>query len=205
MSELKQLFDKHGVDKSTKHNYHEIYEPKFAPLKNKRINILEIGIYKGHSLQAWLDYFPYAKVYGIDLFKRVAMEDVQVLNEKRCQAIRGDSTNIATTELVKKQWPNVKFDIIIDDGLHQPEANAKTMHNFFPLLKENGMYFVEDVWPLDIMGGKEWDHHWIRKGSEAYNMLKWSIFAKELEGKTVTRYDNRKATREGDSYIIMAK
>lgn len=205
MSELEQLFDKHGCDKGSKHKYHTIYESIFEPLRDKEINILEIGVFNGESLKVWLDYFPNANIYGIDLFSRVAMEDVQVLNEERCQAIKGDSTNIATAELVKKQWPDVKFDIIIDDALHQPEANAKTMHNFFPLLKENGMYSIEDVWPLDIMNSKEWNHHWIQKRSKVYNMLKWSLLAKELEGKTVTRYDNRKDTGEGDSYIIMAK
>lgn len=205
MSELEQLFDKHGCDKGSKHKYHIIYESIFEPLRDKEINILEIGVFDGASLKVWLDYFPNANIYGIDLFSRVAMEDVQVLNEERCQAIKGDSTNIATAELVKKQWPGVKFDIIIDDALHVPEANAKTMHNFFPLLKENGMYSIEDVWPLDIMSSREWNHHWIQKRPKGYNMLKWSLLAKELEGKTVTRYDNRKATGEGDSYIIMAK
>lgn len=205
MSELEQLFDKHGCDKGSKHKYHTIYESIFEPLRDKEINILEIGVFDGASLKVWLDYFPNANIYGIDLFSRVAMEDVQVLNEERCQAIKGDSTNIATAELVKKQWPDVKFDIIIDDALHVPEANAKTMHNFFPLLKENGMYSIEDVWPLDIMSSREWNHHWIQKRPKGYNMLKWSLLAKELEGKTVTRYDNRKATGEGDSYIIMAK
>jgi hypothetical protein len=205
MSELEQLFDKHGCDKGSKHKYHTIYESIFEPLIDKEINILEVGVLNGESLKVWLDYFPNANIYGIDIFSRVAMEDVQVLNEERCQAIKGDSTNIATAQLVKKQWPDVKFDIIIDDALHVPEANAKTMHNFFPLLKENGMYCIEDVWPLDIMNSKEWNQYWIRKRPNAYNMLKWSVLAKELEGKAVTRYDNRKATGEGDSYIIIAK
>ena len=38
-----------------------------------------------------------------------------------------------------------KFDIIIDDGLHEPKANLNFFFNSIHKLKENGIYIIEDV------------------------------------------------------------
>ena len=51
MSDLANLFNKYDCDKSKKHKYHEVYEPHFLPVRDKKINILEIGTFKGASTQ----------------------------------------------------------------------------------------------------------------------------------------------------------
>jgi hypothetical protein len=38
-----------------------------------------------------------------------------------------------------------KFDLIIDDGFHDPHANVRTLKTFFDLLASNGTYVIEDV------------------------------------------------------------
>ena len=37
------------------------------------------------------------------------------------------------------------FDLIIDDGFHDPHANVKTLKILFNLLSDEGTYVVEDV------------------------------------------------------------
>lgn len=105
----------------------------------------------------------------------------------------------------KKEWPRIRFDIIIDDGLHTPDANAKTLHNLFPLLKKNGSFYVEDVWPLDIMTTKEMEHWWIQKYPERYNILEMNKFTAEIEGKDIKRFDLRSLSGHPDSYIIRVR
>ena len=39
----------------------------------------------------------------------------------------------------------MSFDIIIDDGNHDPKYQIKTLKNLFPRLKEGGVYVIEDV------------------------------------------------------------
>jgi hypothetical protein len=39
------------------------------------------------------------------------------------------------------------FDIIIDDGLHTDTAQLQTLTNLWPLLKEGGIYVIEDIYP----------------------------------------------------------
>jgi len=198
---LEQLFNKYGCDKSSKHKYHLAYEPEFEQYKDEPINILEVGVFKGDSMRAWLDYFPNATLYGIDIFKRVNAADIDVLQHERVKWLKADSTNFAVREQIKKEWPRIRFDIIIDDGLHTPDANAKTLINLFPLLKQNGRYYVEDVFPLDIMTTKEMNHPWIRQRQDKYNMLEMTKFLNAVGDKSVRKFDLRKQTGEPDSYI----
>lgn len=199
---LEELFNKYGCDKAKKHLYHTVYEKEFDTLRNEAINILEVGVFRGDSIRAWLDYFPNATIYGIDVFKRVVPNDIDILQHERVKWLKADSTNIAVRSQIKKQWPRIRFDIIIDDGLHTPDANAKTLHNLFPLLKKNGKYYVEDVWPIDIMTMDEMNHYWIQKHPDRYNILEMNKFTREIEGKDIKRFDLRPFSNEPDSYII---
>ena len=174
MSELRTLFDKWGCDKGRKHGYEECYEQFFEPLKNENINILEVGIFKGRSLEVFREYFPNAQIYGIDVFTRVTPTEprlVRLFANKNVHWAMCDSTDPScVSEITKTFGKDTKFDIIIDDGLHEPEANAKTLKNLWPLLKPDGIYFVEDVWPLDIMKTADIKSNpWLRRKRDIYN------------------------------------
>ena len=119
---LGDLFNKYGTDKAKKHRYDTIYEKYFEPIKNDQLNILEIGVDKGLSTLAFHEYFPHANLYGIDLFKRVPMEKIEPYGLERCKFVKGDSTFAFGSSLT-----NLKFDIIIDDGLHTPIGNANAI------------------------------------------------------------------------------
>ena len=62
---LKDLEKKYPSKGKT--HFLKIYEDYFFSLKNKKINILEIGIYEGKSLMIWKNYFPNANIVGIDI------------------------------------------------------------------------------------------------------------------------------------------
>ena len=47
-----------------------------------------------------------------------------------------------TQEMVDKL---PKFDIIIDDGCHKTDYQVKAMELYLPLLKEGGLYVIEDI------------------------------------------------------------
>lgn len=201
---LKNLFNKYDCDKHRKHRYDTIYEPLFHPLKDKPINFLEVGIYKGASTAAFHDYFPNATFYALDLFVRTKAEDLEVLQRERTHWLKVDSTNPAARTQVMKAFPGVKFDVIIDDGLHTPKANQLTFETLYPLLNDSGIYIIEDVWPLDRMTLKELDHHWIKRYPDRYNQLDNNMFLATLEksGKKITHHDLRKISGQPDSYII---
>ena len=48
--------------------YFDIYEENFSKYRNKKITVLEIGVFRGGSLSMWQKYFgTQAKIIGIDI------------------------------------------------------------------------------------------------------------------------------------------
>ncbi|MCK4500563.1 class I SAM-dependent methyltransferase [Candidatus Babeliales bacterium] len=126
---------KYGTDKGSIHSYVEVYEKMFAPYRNDPGNMLEIGVAGGFSLKLWRDYFPTKHIYGIDKNQRQGVN-----SEERITICLQDST-----KGIPSTMENMKFDIIIDDGDHKPQSQVATFNHYFPLLKEGGVYIIEDT------------------------------------------------------------
>jgi len=156
-SNLKFLSEFYGTDKWGSHWYVKNYEKHFSSIKNKKLNILEIGIggfrepeFGGGSLRAWRTYFPKSKIYGIDIYDR------RVNNERRIKTFKGSQIDIEFLSNVVDVIG--KIDIVIDDGSHENEHVLRTFQFLFPRLSENGFYVIEDTqtsyWP-SYGGSKE--------------------------------------------------
>lgn len=200
---LKAIFDKHGADKSSKHKYHEIYEPLFEPNRDKEINFLEIGIWYGKGMEALLEYFPKSQVYGLDIFSRMTPDDVPVLKDPRAHWAKIDTMDVKTTSVLDKEF-GVKYDYILDDGAHYPRANMLTFRHCSPFLKKGGLYIIEDVWPLERMNSKQLAHQWLTRHPDRYSMFENEAFLTELDksGMKIERFDNRQRSGHPDSYVI---
>jgi len=147
---MKLNFRKHGCDKS-RHGYESVYESAFDLFRNFPMNILEVGIFRGASLAAWLDYFPSAQITGLDTFQRIDPKDVPILKHPRVHYKVADSREVKLNE---------EFDIIIDDGAHTHRDQLETFKNLWPY---TDWYFIEDVWALDCMSATERKHKWLEK------------------------------------------
>jgi hypothetical protein len=113
-----------------------IYESYFNSLKEKKINILEIGVDNGDSLRLWRDYFPNANICGIDILKK----DFKINNVEIMCGDQSDENFLST--IVDKYK---KFDIIIDDGSHISKHIIQSFTYLFDYLNNNGIYVVEDL------------------------------------------------------------
>lgn len=158
--DLGQIFRAYGSDKDI-NGYTSIYHTLFDHMRDQPITMLEIGIgtmipgvhssmvgyaregYKpGGSLRAWRDYFVNGTIYGADV-----QPDTQFAGEPRIITCLCDSTNPVEVGLFMQKIGNIKFDIIIDDGSHIDANQLKTLANFYPYLKDSGIYIVEDIYP----------------------------------------------------------
>ena len=137
---LKELFKKHKSDKY-KHNYHLIYEPYLKNLKQKKLNILEIGVSDGASIKAWSDYFKNSNIIGIDI-KKIDLKK-RKLNKKKISIYQGSQSDKEFIKFLINKYK--KFDIIIDDGSHIPSDVIKSFNLLFNALSNKGIYFVEDT------------------------------------------------------------
>ena len=117
--------------------YHPIYEELFSPLRAARLALLEIGIAAGNSLRAWCDYFPAARVHGIDL--RIPPGEFP----ERVTMHEGDQSDIAFLRRVATA--HGPFDVIIDDGSHKPDHWFASWRALAPHLAPGGYYVIEDL------------------------------------------------------------
>lgn len=204
MTSLATLFDKHNCDKGTaRHRYDRVYEPALQHLRDKEFRMLEIGIYKGSSVEAWRKYFPNAHFYGIDIFVRVTPENIPALNRSRVQWCKCDSMkgpNNAFKEMIGDQ----KFDVIIDDGKHTHDSQRITFENFFPYLSDEGTYFIEDVWAFGHMTNKQKQHHWIKKHPKDYSEHQYQALLDTISLYDVVFHDIREGYHN-DTFIIEVK
>lgn len=141
---LDEISIKHGTDKSSKaHGYAKKYEKYFNELKDEKLKILEIGVQNGYSLKMWKEYFNNSQIFGVDVV------NCSHLNEDRIITLRGSQTDLRFLESINTQFG--PFDIIIDDGSHVNNDMLKTLDFMLPLLKDGGLYIVEDLhccyWP----------------------------------------------------------
>lgn len=128
---ISKVLEKYDTDKVKEHTYGPVYDAVFSRFDRfAELNILEIGIQKGGSLKAWRDYFPNARVTGIDIIDEVKPE----YRDESINYIFNDVNNYLTDE---------EFDIVIDDGSHSIDDVLFTVQNF--KLKSKGVFIIEDV------------------------------------------------------------
>jgi hypothetical protein len=131
---LSILYD---TDKGPKlHYYTDHYRDAFAPLRTKRITLLEIGIHKGGSLQMWRRYFPKARIAGIDL----KLPELQIPGVDMYVGDQSDPDFLSS--LVARYGG---FDVVIDDGSHVASHIAASFAVMFPALRPGGWYVIEDL------------------------------------------------------------
>ncbi len=179
-----------------KGEYPPIYEMVIGHLRAADVCFLEIGIgtmlegkhsnmrscalpgyQPGASLRAWNSYFTSSrsKIIGID-----CQPDTQFA-EFGITTLLCDSTDAQAVTQAMKDFPHY-MDVIADDASHVPADIFKTLDNFYPFLKQNGFYFIEDIantgitlndirahlQPEDLLfiAGEEWKMAVIKKQSE---------------------------------------
>lgn len=135
---LDELGLKHGTDKnSLYHGYCAIYERYFAPMKDKPIVLLEIGVQFGLSMKMWLEYFTKGLIYGIDVANAFDMVDPGL------RLWQGSQTDPAFVSRVT-DGGETHFDIVIDDGCHIADAQITSFELLWPCMKPGGIYVIED-------------------------------------------------------------
>jgi hypothetical protein len=147
---LSMLARIYKTDKFGKHNYTKHYSGHFRKFKFKRIKLFEIGVggygypeIGGNSLRMWKRYFPFGKIFSLDIY------DKSFFEESRIKIFRGSQIDEA---LLNNIFARIGApDIVVDDGSHVNEHVIKSFEIIFPKLKTGGIYVVEDTgtsyWP----------------------------------------------------------
>lgn len=127
---LTHLFNKHGSDKH-QHGYGKFYETHLPPQVN---SLLEIGVLRGHSINAWKEAYPAAQIMGLDLFQEHPVPTIDGV-----KFFKGNQLDFEVLENIRN---NIKPQVIIEDGSHNCIDHWVTM---FSLISSCELYFIEDL------------------------------------------------------------
>lgn len=138
---LSEIYDQHNDKLSVKwSSYIEKYDELFLKYKEKKINILEIGVQNGGTLEIYSKYFKQCQnIVGVDINPKC--QNLKY-SDDRIKVIIG---NINDNEIKEQILNFPKFDIIIDDGSHSSQDIIKTFILYYNHLNDDGIYIVEDL------------------------------------------------------------
>jgi hypothetical protein len=140
--------NKFKTDKVTWHTYHHTYQHYFPQIRCKPLKMLEIGLGcgmsygPGASYYLWLEYFPLAEIYFIEIDGECAEKWKQL--DPRVHVYVGDQANVTFLNEFKKKTGG-DFDFIVDDGGHDMNQQIISFETLLSSVKPGGFYFIEDL------------------------------------------------------------
>ncbi|MEL7463564.1 MAG: hypothetical protein AAFN79_05830 [Pseudomonadota bacterium] len=150
---MTELAERHQTDKGfSKHRYTLLYDMLFQGLRDRDLNIMELGLQAGGpeqgaaldrettdapSLRMLLDYFPKAEVIGVDV------SDFSWIDSDRFTFVKCDMENREEIAAVAADAP--ALDIVIDDASHASRHQQMAFLELFPKLKSGGFYIIESL------------------------------------------------------------
>lgn len=176
---IDEIANRLGTDKGSRINdYCNFYEQQFGYLRDDAIKILEIGVFKGHSISMWEQAFPRAEITGID-------RDLGQLERspQRAKLFSADASDRkALRQICEERGP---FDIIVEDSAHTIDVTHAAFEALFiDHVSPGGWFVVEDT-----------AAHWkCYPGRNAFS--EWAV---DLAGR-MTHLDYRMKTTRRDTW-----
>lgn len=152
---LTDIHTQFKTDKGTAHSYVDWYEEIFSERRTEQLNVLEIGVLFGGSLKMWEKYFENSYIYGIEDFSQKDGEwhyqyepvdgDAVMEEINSHERITLFNFNCESSTLIESHLQDLRFDIILDDANHKLSQQMKNFKNYYPYIRDGGIYICEDV------------------------------------------------------------
>ena len=98
--------------------------------------LVEVGVFTGTGLRVFSDYYPNARIIGLDISPET------VKDPGRAEVHYFDQRD---PKGMDKILNGDKIDVVIDDGLHRSFSMVNTYNYFRKYLNDNAVYFIEDI------------------------------------------------------------
>jgi len=142
---LTELGKKYKPTKFVKYahtNYNRLYPLYLEKYRTKKFRMLEIGLDSGAGSLMWREYFPCAKLYGLEY----QTSTTQTQGAISITTIQGDQGNKTFLEGEFLRQTGGNFDVIVDDGGHHYEQQSTSYIVLFEkALNPGGVYLLEDI------------------------------------------------------------
>ena len=130
---------KRKKEKIQAHGYGNFYEKYFEKIRDKKLNILEIGSFYGNASASLFFYFRNSFLYAADIFP-----DLFRYESKRISNFFVDSSDEIS---IKKNIINIptKFDVIIEDASHSLKDQIISLFLLFKKINSEGLFIIEEL------------------------------------------------------------
>ena len=154
METLAQIYARHSgpgkfTDRNSVHSYIPVYEELLAPYRDTKLDVLEIGVYDGFGLRAWVDFFHNATVHGIDVSEtpldRVDLRPM--IAEGKFNIHIFDATD---AKVVAEKFSGKSFSVIVEDANHNIDQQVQLFKVWREYMAPGGLYCIEDVECIDL-------------------------------------------------------
>lgn len=144
---------KYGTDKCPQigHSYTPFYYQLLKKRRKTIKKVLEIGIgsqetmqwvpdhyQTGASLLMWRDFFPNARIYGVDRHPST------IFKAQRIKTILLSTAHVINLQKLIR-YTGVDIDLVVDDGPHNERFQLQTARTLVPLIKKTCLYIIEDA------------------------------------------------------------
>lgn len=149
MTPLCEMARRHGTDKGGNHQTHDRWCHEYTPVYWKLLErrreqvrrVLEVGVHYGRSLRMWEEFFPNAEIVGLDIY------EPHLFNAGRIRCYWADQGNADSLRAAVAAAGGGEFDLIVDDGSHEPHHQVVTANTLLPYLAPGGLLVIEDFNP----------------------------------------------------------
>jgi predicted O-methyltransferase YrrM len=113
-------------------------------------NMIEFGIFKGGSIALFEQLYSPGRLVGVDLKEeRVAALDSFLERRSAVDRVRlyngtDQGNREALKSIVMENFDGKALDVVMDDGSHRYEPSRTSLNVFLPLLRNGGVYVIED-------------------------------------------------------------
>jgi hypothetical protein len=120
-------------------HYFGAYHRHLGRFRGRPVNVVEVGVFAGGSLQMWRDYFgDECQVFGVDI-----VEECRTYEGDGIRVFVGDQGDRSFWRAFREQVPHV--DVLIDDGGHLVDQQVVTLEEMLPHMAPGGVYICEDI------------------------------------------------------------
>jgi len=123
------------------------WERLLAPLRDQTFDLLQIGVGSGESLRTWRDWFPEARLVGLDPRRIVLDPPIET-----CTITHGNQTDLSALQPLLRDY---RFRLIVDDGSRHPDVRVQTFLLLFPWLEADSVYICAGCDDLTTVPGAQ--------------------------------------------------
>ena len=185
--------DKGNITNDCHHNFTTFYYCLFKDFCHQKLRIFELGLgtnniniksnmgengRPGASLYGWNEFFYNSLIFGADIDSDI------LFNTNKIKTYYCDQTK---PESIQNLWnkPDLleNFDIIIENGLHEFDANVCFFENSIHKLKIHGYYIIEDII-------NKYEHLYLHKINDWKNKFNNCLFKLLKIPLSINNHDN---------------